>query len=348
MNWTAITRMCCVASMCGTWAVAEGRTPDEVRDILEDVLSTEYCGTAIANGLGVGSALKGLSPVEGRGFITVAEEEWRPVLLKMAEDELCRCLENAKTLAADIRRAQQEIAQCIETHGTQEERERLNGVRFRTSRVLDEVTESLQNMLPLLGRAEGGGDEVDLFLERVVHECPPEASAFLTAVRAGVRRTLRRQNATRCLELGSWIRDTWGIESDEHWDFCLSLLISWNLCENELGQGTVVRYLLNTIEQANSYKFCNGFDMYAEEELVGWKGSLQRRRLAERFRNEPARGGCLLWNAEKREYEFTEPTERDIALMLWSRAAAELAANESELTDLREVYGDWAQKAEEE
>lgn len=337
-----------MASMCGTWAVAEGRTPDEVRSILETAVDTEYCGTAMMEGINSFSALQGDAPAEELGFVRLEEEEWRPVLLKMAEDELCRCLGNAKTLAADIRRAQQEIAQCIETHGTQEERERLNGVRFRTSRVLDEVTESLQNMLPLLGRAEGGGDEVDLFLERVVHECPPEASAFLTAVRAGVRRTLRRQNATRCLELGSWIRDTWGIESDEHWDFCLSLLISWNLCENELGQGTVVRYLLNTIEQANSYKFCNGFDMYAEEELVGWKGSLQRRRLAERFRNEPARGGCLLWNAEKREYEFTEPTERDIALMLWSRAAAELAANESELTDLREVYGDWAQKEENE
>ena len=44
----------------------------------------------------------------------------------------------------------------------------------------------------------------------------------------------------------------------------------------------------------------------------GWKGSLQRRRLAERFDNEKLR----------------------------SRAAAELAADEKELTDLREVYGE--------
>ncbi len=60
MNWTAITRMCCVASMCGTWAVAEGRTPDEVRSILETAVDTEYCGTAMMEGINRFSALQGM------------------------------------------------------------------------------------------------------------------------------------------------------------------------------------------------------------------------------------------------------------------------------------------------
>ena len=42
-----------------------------------------------------------------------------------------------------------------------------------------------------------------------------------------------------------------------------------------------------------------------------------------------------------RETVEREVIESMVPMMLTRRAAAELAADESELTDLREVYGDW-------
>ena len=49
--------------LIGFAAHGEGMGKAEVRALLEDVLATEYCGTAIAEGLGVTTAIQGLSPV---------------------------------------------------------------------------------------------------------------------------------------------------------------------------------------------------------------------------------------------------------------------------------------------
>lgn len=142
------------------------------------------------------------------------------------------------------------------------------------------------------------------------------------------------------------VQSTWGHESPEHWNFCLELVLARDLCGSCAGKALLSGYLLESLDQADGYAFCNNLSMPMEDKWPEWKGGLQRRRLAERFKEEPARGAFLRWNEEKWEYERSEPTERDIAWMMWSRAAAELAADESELTDLREVYGDWAKTPE--
>lgn len=64
-----------------TLANAEQRTHDEIKSIVEAVIETEYCGTAMMNGINSTTALYGESPIAGVGFVRLEEEEWRPVLL---------------------------------------------------------------------------------------------------------------------------------------------------------------------------------------------------------------------------------------------------------------------------
>jgi len=76
------------------------------------------------------------------------------------------------------------------------------------------------------------------------------------------------------------------------------------------------------------------FDDFGQASIQGWIGSLQRRQLAER---------CLAFDEARGTGETS--TERVQRVCPW--ATAELVADESELTDLREVYGDWTKDGEE-
>lgn len=322
MNWKAITRLFCAAALWCAWALAEGRTPDEVRSILEAVVDTEYCGTAIANGLGVGTALKGRSPAKGRGFITVEEEEWGPVLLEMAKAETEQYLAVSK-LGTLVAMALQNTS---------------NAFSVRLSR-----------MLALMQTMTICKDEALEIVEKIALECSHSDGLGIAAILAWMRLTLSEGDTDRCLQLASKFRNRFGQDSAIEWELCCLLIfpgLEW--CDSPKSKETISQWLLTMIEQCGDYSRCNRFDREAAERLDGWVGSVQRKRLAERFRNQPVRGRFVEWNDESGKWERTPPTEADVAEMLASRAAAELATEDSALTDLREAYGDWTQKEEEE
>ena len=98
--------------------------------------------------------------------------------------------------------------------------------------------------------------------------------------------------------------------------------------------------MLEAMDGCGNYPQCNQFDAVATERLNGWLGSVQRRRMAERFLDrQPFRRSHV--NKETGAVEYDPPTPEEVANLFRSRAAAELAADEKDLTDLREVYGAW-------
>lgn len=301
--WTFI----CTLALATTVA---GRTQEEIRAVLNGVLATEYCGSAMVDGMDAGTAIRGESPVEGMGFVQVEESEWRPVLLEMAENEWEHCL---PSIGEDWDEA-----------------------------LLDRETSLFRRMLVLLGCSAEADAGVDELMDRVVQEMPCKSLAWNIGVRARTRRALRRQETGRCVEFGEWVCGRWGNESPEHYKFLASLFDGMELCRTDGAKKEIVDYLLDCAGRIEKYGCACVFDMHAEDCLPGWKGSVQRRRLAERFKDEPVHAGTLVWD-EKREKYVSNPvvSPNDAAQMLWSRAAAELAADEEALTDLREVYGEW-------
>lgn len=330
MNWKAITRLFCAAALWCAWAVAGGRTPDEVRSILETAVDTEYCGTAMMEGINRFSALQGDAPTEGLGFVRLEEKEWRPELVAMAKEEF-------ETIQAGLEAQHSQAKDSATDERAQE-----------IARDLNQRWQRLQRMLPLLGRTEGEDAEVDALLERIVRDSPSDADALSTGIRVWVLQAIRSQHADRCPAMGAWIREKWGLASLQHFEFYRSLFTGLALCRSDSERGEIARYLLALAEQFDRHEFGVTFDQYAATDLPGWEGSLQRKQLALRFADEPVKGRLFHYNAETGEKIVHAPTQRDVENMLWSRAAAELATEDSALTDLREVYGDWAQKAEEE
>lgn len=342
----AVTCMATLA-FAETMAASPARNADEIRDIVADVLGTEYCGTAIMDGVDQTAALAGNAPVAGRGFVRVEEAEWRPVVLGMAKEEFARRLGETPELVENIHNARAALSACKAARASHAEQEEALGVYLRATRELNRRFEKFGRMLVLLGDTGERDEEVDAFLERVVKECPQECDALSTGILAWVRRTLREQRAERCLELGRWIREQWGFESPQHGMFVRTLFPGLGeLCRSDSERGAVARYLLAAVEHYEHHGFCRGFDMYASDYLPGWTGSLQRKRLAARFRNESVLSGTTHWDDERREYVPDVPTQRDVEKMLWSRAASELSAKDTDLTDLREVYGDWTKEGE--
>ena len=323
--------------------------PDEIRAIVQAVVETEYCGSAMMDGVNHTAALGGTSPVPGRGFVRLEEAQWRPVVLVMAREEFAQRQEEWAELLENVRRTSDALSACRTSRASRAERDTALDVYNRASRALNHPLAKFNRMLVLLGSTGETDEALDAFLERVVKECPPECDTLDTGILVWVRRTLREQRSERCFELGRWIREKWGFESAQHGRFCRTLFASMSeLPRSDSERGKIARYLLDAVEHYERYESCWGFDMDAASNLPGWKGSLQRKRLAERFRDEPARGGTSHWDEETREYVRDSPRQRDVDLMLWSRAAAELATEDAELTDLREVYGDWTKERDDE
>ena len=310
----------------------------EVRAILEDVLATEYCGTAIADGLGVTTAIQGLSPVMGRGFIKVEEADWGPVLLEMAADELDRCNTATVEIIAMYQKAMELFADGKGLKMSFEERDAASGPVIQARRQLAGETRKLHKMLFLMGRMDVERDGVVRMIGRFALECPPEYGLNGDANGAWICQTMKDGNAEKCLELGKRYREEKGKGSGEEVDFCCRVAAEvLPACPSEESYGMVARYVLGAIDGCGDYGQCRRFDEVAAERLRGWVGSLQRRRMAERFPDwRPQR-----FNPETGAFEPADPTPEDLARMLTTRAAAELAADEKDLTDLREVYGEW-------
>ena len=294
----------------GFGAETQGRT---VREALEVLLATEYCGTAISDGVGI--TVNGKAHVKGEGGVALSEEEWGPVLLEMAKEEMEQYLAVTRLGTPSVMPGQ----------GAS------NPFPVRLSR-----------MMALMQTMTTCKEEALEIIERIALECPHSEGLGIAAMLAWMRLTLSDGEVDRCLQLASKFREKFGEGSGAEWELCCLLVfpgLGW--CDSLKTKARLTNWLLTMVEECEDYSRCNRFDREAAARLYGWVGSVQRKRLAERFRNEPPRGRFVEWNEESGKWERTPPTEEDAADMLASRAAAELAADESELTDLREVYGDW-------
>jgi hypothetical protein len=319
---------------CG--ADALGKT---VREALDVLLATEYCWTAAMDGMGLESALRGRTPVSDDGVFDVPEEEWLPVLVEMTEEELEACKRDTAEDIAGIRR--------WEAAGERRDNSDDEGTRYlwAADRRVKSRRHKLMKMVVCLQYAEGGTEQVLDILERVGLESPPEFDLSLRVAISMVNKACRDGEYTKCLELGRRYRKLNGPGSKQELNLACEFGeygIPKLLVKRAKDEG--IRYLLEFGETVGNVEQAKVFDRVAKDSIPGWVGSVQRRRLATRFPDEPL--PCVHYCLDGQQVE--EIIESMVPLMLNRQAAAELAAQESELTDLRQVYGDWTkEKAEE-
>ena len=322
----AMALICCAVA-------TQGRT---VREALDVLLATEYCGTATSEGMGLSSAIRGESPVSDDGVFDVPEEEWLPVLLEMAGEELEACKRDTAADIAEIRR----LEATSELRGNSDDERTRN--LWKALRRVEGRGYKLMKMVSCLKSAEGGTEQVLDMLERIGLESPPELRIATAVSISMVNKAFRDGQFARCLEFGRRCREIHGPDNDqEGWiSFALGTFGLPTLSQ-ESDRQVCYRYLLEYSETIGNIYRARTFDGMARRMIPGWVGSVQRRRLASRFPDEPLSCVRYCHNGQQVE-EIMEP------FMLNRQAEAELAAKESDLTDLREVYGDWTQKAEEE
>ena len=316
----------------GAWVVPVVRGEDHIRDFLEKVMGTQYCGDAMAAGLGLESALKGKSPIDGLGFATVEEDEWFPVALCMGREDL---------------------ATLCELHGKAVASEAKTGTTDKAIRESIDLTFGhLEKVVRLIGISENHADGAVDFLEDVFRtrmaglqgNPVDRLGNYITGfwghwVRQSDLET--EAGVERCLKVAREYAGEYGFGSQGNFAFCANWLENGaKRCRPKAGYDAAARHVLASMEHFGAHGQCYILDRDAlEGGLAGWEGSLQRRRMAERFINlEPPK--VPRWD-EKRQQEVLVPYEEAWALMLPRRAAAELAADEKDLTDLREVYGEW-------
>jgi hypothetical protein len=298
--------------------VPEVRGESEVRAFLEDVLQTRYCGDAMVEaGLGPMAALEGKAPVGNRGFAKADEADWFPVALAMAREEM----ERLRQADADGQGGEASLARLA---GLAELLARSSGHReealgFLAPLATEEWEGVPGGLADRLGRDSGGYWEwwlrqSDLATEEGVGKC-------LALVKEYVARR--------------------GADAKGNHEFCvLALRYGMARCGTREGTAALARHVLWSMERFPTHLQCKILDSAAVEGgFEGWRGSLQRRRLAERFIGEKA-PLMPVWHDETHSFA-QEPTEQSRNSLLSRRAAMELAAEEKDLTDLREVYGDW-------
>ena len=321
-----------MATLLSCIAGAQART---VREALDVLLATEYCRTATSEGMGLSSAIRGESPVSDDGVFDVPEEEWLPVLLEMAGEELEACKRDTAADIAEIRR----LEATSELRGNSDDERTRN--LWKALRRVEGRGYKLMKMVSCLKSAEGGTEQVLDMLERIGLESPPELRIAKAVSISMVNKTFRDGQFARCLEFGRRCRELHGPDSDQEWWICFELgTFGVPTLNEESDRRACYRYMLEFAETIGNIYNARPFDSMAQRMLPGWVGSVQRRRLAARFPNEP-NPLDLVKDIEGINLSAWPP-------MLKDSAAAELAADESELTDLREVYGDWTQKEEKE
>lgn len=286
------------------WAGSAICFGEDVRRVLESVLSTEYCGDAIVAGVTQANALRGNAPIDSAGFVRVDEEDWPVVLGEMALEE--------------FRRQQGEA----DLHNM-----------AKIGRLL--------NMIVLLGRANGNPDPAFSALLAMAEKSDSrwDATFFRALSCAWINLSLDGGGASKILELGKFFVSRQGVDSPEFWCFvdALDLCDAFARCPTEDSRAEIARFMCKASERCEKRETAffidrsaaGGHYYYPSDDdplafgkpktgLAGWKGSVQRRRLAARFESGEDDGGPL-----------------------HDRVSAELSAKESELTDLKQVYGDW-------
>ena len=324
----AVALICCVVA-------THGRS---VREALDVLLATEYCGTGTFEGMGMSSAIRGESPVSDDGVFDVPEEEWLPVLLEMADEELEACKRDTAEDIAEIRRLKAGSESC---GNSDDER---TSYLWKAQRRVEGRGYKLMKIVSCLKYAEGGTAQVLDMLERIGLESPPEFNLAKIVSISMVKKACRDGQFARCLEFGRRCREIHGPDSLQEWYICFELgSFGLPTLSQESERRVCYRYLLEFSETIGNIHSAIPFEGMAQRMIPGWVGSVQRRRLAARFPDEPI-PRRLVWDVDRQQYVEGEIDERRIPQMLNRRAAAELAADESELTDLRKVYGDWAEE----
>ncbi len=305
----------------------------EVREALNQILDTDYCGESALAGVTQRAALQGEAPSEGGSFRKFAEEDWLPVLLDMANEEFGRLAKGGNL-----------------------------GSRRDTDR--------LWHMIALLGAAQDNVAPALDFIHKMAVQATPgwESGFFLFASAVWIDLTIEKEGAAKCLELSRLFDVSCGSYSWAWWIYfdTLGACDAFARCPTDQDLAILSRFVMEAADQCRSAELASQLDALAAGEshfhlaptdsdpfalgapmmgVPGWKGSLQRKRLAERFRDVPARGSVYkIYNLETGEKVLAEPTQRDIDRMIWARAAKELATDDAELTDLRKVYGDWTKE----
>ena len=309
----------------------------EMREALNQILDTDYCGESTLVGITQGAALHGEAPIPDVGFRKLAEEDWLHVLLEMANEEFDRLKEEGK----------------LDFPGRD--------------------TGRLTKMVALLGTTQGDAAPVLDFIRKMAEQSRPEwaPDCFEAASCDWIDLTIEKEGATKCLELVRMLEASSGKYS-ALWFAYFSMLGACDTfarCPTSEDLAILARFIMEAADLSQNHVQARTIDVTAAGEahfhadpedpyafgppmmgVPGWKGSLQRKRLAERFRDVPAVGRVLgSYNVDTGEMVpevLVEPTQRDIDRMIWARAAKELATDDAELTDLREVYGDWTKTTE--
>lgn len=306
---------------------------DSVREEVSRIIELEPCGHVWASGW---------TPTHALESREILESEWRPAAIVLADEELNRWRNGDYAQEVFLMHHLRTLA--YNSHDASENEERLKRAAELEQSLLVAGLR-LRRLTALIGATGDNREEALRTLFYIAREAPEESKAPGTARSAWVRLALASEDPVRFKELGDWILETSGSDSSQFIDFCHAL---WKaglppINSHEETVKEVSRWLLSAAEQFKNPASAEDFDRCANGEaffdrpamspdarrlpgLKGWEGSLQRKHLAERFSSPDALPGTRFQ----------------------ARVAAELAADESELTDLREVYGDWAQKAEEE
>ena len=301
------------------WAKAAVPTwGGEVREAVERVLGVvPICSQTAA-------AWAPAKQLRAEGF---GDCEWVEAAAQIAEEDVAVCSNGNMVLEMEALRSG--------TAGSGGNgAERLRELEHR----LESAQDRLGRLAGLLGEAGECQDEALRTLELVAQPSPGKSFAHFICV-AWVRLTLNSEHPERFSELGQWYLEKQGADSREFTWFCDALWRAYPACRREgnpVGQA-IGRYLLSAAEKIREPYFALHFDQCASGQgwstgrprqhqpvnwlpgLEEWEGSLQRRRLAERFADDT---------------------------VLCTRAAAELAADEKDLTDLREIYGAWEEVGE--
>ena len=272
---------------------------ERMREIVERLVESDFCGDAVLDGVTASAAANGEAPIEGVGFAKLDEEDFTAVAIEMAEEELAGLL------------AKHAAGEPVETR-------------------------RLCQIAVLLGNTTVRHDEVLGVLKRIAERSLPEwgsTPAFGTSL-AWIKLTIGNEGARKTVELGQFYQTARGTDSPDFLSFLEALPLddAFGKCRTDDEAAVLLRFLVEASETCQSGRTARMIDKVAGGEAFyappyfdaadkkhyrtgapGWKGSLQRRRLAERFDNDKLR----------------------------ARAAAELAADEKDLTDLREVYGEW-------
>lgn len=303
----------------------------EMREMLERILDTEYCGDAMMEGVTQAAAIRGEAPVEGF-WGRLDEADWPVVLVGMADEEFARLLQEGKLYSImDVKR--------------------------------------LRDMIGLLGTARCDATPILAFFRKMAERATPEWDTvlFTTLGYAWIDLTIEKEGAVKSLELERVFEASCGADSTP----CRIFLKQLGRCDafgrskTQDDLDVLSRFVLERAERCTREGEASSIDRVAAGEayydheegnpdpfalgaphmgVPGWKGSLQRKRLAERFKDVPAKSRVSWTDPNTGDRVDAPIRQQDIDRMIWSRAATELATEDSDLTDLRQVYGDWTEK----